>query len=396
MITSNVIIYGHFGSQNHGNEAIVRGVSKLFGHKHIMVYSYTPDADKKYELDGVCNIRPFLRMYKRYSPIHILIALWSRLIKNQNMNYAYRLKPFFQDIKGIYMLEAGDQYCEDDSLKYFYAYINQKIIQRGGKTVMLPCTISEEALTNTKTIEDLHRYSLIFARESITYNALLNAGLGKNTRFAPCPAFIMEPKECDLPKIFSTRSMVGLTIGILAQGKESYTNAVFENSRALIQHIINNTDFAVSLIPHVNVGKQLTDVTLMHELYNEFKDTGRIVEINERRADEQKYIIKNCRFLVAVRTHASIAAYSSGVPTLVIGYSQKSKGIAKDLFGTSENFIVNIESLNTNDKLTKAFVWLEENENHIRKNLNKVLPSYLQKVRTTYEEIVKLAGEYSD
>jgi len=334
-----------------------------------------------------------MRIYKRYSPTHIFLALWRRLTKNQDLNYAYRLKPFFQTVKGVYLLEAGDQYCENDSVKSFYAYVNKKIIQRGGKTVMLPCTISDDSLTNQKTIEDLQKYSLIFARESITYNALLNAGLGKKTRFAPCPAFIMEPKDYNLPELFSSRSVVGLTIGLLAQGKESYTNTVFENSRALIHHILDNTDFAVALIPHVNVGENLTDVTPMHTLYNEFKDTGRVVEISEKRADEQKYVISSCRFLVTVRTHASIAAYSSGVPTLVIGYSQKSKGIAKDIFGTSEHYVVSVESLDSNDKLIKAFLWLEENETAIRKILKEVLPVYLKKVNAIYDEIMKMVGE---
>lgn len=331
-------------------------------------------------------------MYKRYSPTHISLAVLNRLTKNLNLSYAYRLSPFLQTIDGIYLLEAGDQYCENSSITDFYAYLNKKINQRGGKTVMLPCTISEKSLKNPKIVEDLRRYSLIFARESITYNALLNIGLGEKTRFAPCSAFVMKPKDWTLPELFLSRPVVGITVGVLAQGKELYTKAVFENSRALIHHIFNNTDFAVALIPHVNVGENLTDVIPMHDLYNEFKDTGRIVLINERRADEQKHTIKNCRFLVTVRTHASIAAYSSGVPTLVIGYSQKSKGIAKDLFGTSENYVVSVDSLDTEDKLIKAFEWLVKNEVTVKRKLEKELPAYLNKVRVTYDEIRKMAG----
>jgi len=37
-----ISIYGHFGSQNHGNEAIVRGIFKLFTHGPITLYSFTP------------------------------------------------------------------------------------------------------------------------------------------------------------------------------------------------------------------------------------------------------------------------------------------------------------------------------------------------------------------
>lgn len=386
-------IYGHFGSQNHGNEAIVRGINELFNHESIELYSYTPDADMEFGLDQLFTIRSFMRVYERYSLTHIFLALWYRLTKSLNLHFAYKLAPFFKDIEGIYLLEAGDQYCENDYVKNFYAYVNKKIINRGGKTVMLPCTISTESFREPRILEDLMNYSLIFARESITYNALIKAGLEESTRYAPCPAFLMKPKQCELSELFLSRSVVGLTIGILAQGKETYSNAVFENSRALIQYILDNTDFAIALIPHVNVNENLTDVTPLHRLYDEFKDSGRIVEISEKKADELKYIISNCRFLVTLRTHASIAAYSSGIPTLVIGYSQKSMGIATDLFGTPKNYVVSVDSLSNKHRLTEAFIWLKENENDIKQQLKQVLPSYLEKARGTYDEIVKIAGD---
>lgn len=390
---NKVLIYGHYGSQNHGNEAIVRGVSELFSQETFSLYSYTPEADIKYELDELCKVNPFFRMYKRYSPEHIFLSLWTRLTKNQRLFYIYSLKPFLEAVKGVCMLEAGDQYCENDNLKSFYAYVNKKIIQHGGKTVMLPCTISEDSLTNPNLIKDLKKYSLIFARESITYNALLNAGLSENIRFAPCPAFIMRPKECQLPKLFSSNPIVGITIGYLAQGKELYTKAVFENTRTLIRYIINCTNYAIALIPHVNVEEKLTDLLLQKELFKEFEYTGRIVQIAEQRADMQKYVLSNCKFVITIRTHVSIAAYSSGVPTLVIGYSQKSKGIAKDLFGTWENYVISVESLNEDGKLVKGFEWLRENETAIREIFKNVLPAYIEKVRVTYDEIIKIAGE---
>ena len=48
-------------------------------------------------------------------------------------------------------------------------------------------------------------------------------------------------------------------------------------------------------------------------------------------AAQLKYLVAQCALLVCTRTHASIAGYSSGVPTLVVGYSIKSLGIARDL-----------------------------------------------------------------
>ena len=70
---------------------------------------------------------------------------------------------------------------------------------------------------------------------------------------------------------------------------------------------------------------------------------------------ELKGYIARCRFFIGARTHSTIAAYSSGVPTLVLGYSVKSKGIAKDLFGTYENYVLTVQQLKEYSELGRAF-----------------------------------------
>lgn len=49
--------------------------------------------------------------------------------------------------------------------------------------------------------------------------------------------------------------------------------------------------------------------------------------IEDAPCGDLKGYISRCRFLVAARTHASIAAYSTGVPALVAGYSVKARGL---------------------------------------------------------------------
>jgi colanic acid/amylovoran biosynthesis protein len=105
---------------------------------------------------------------------------------------------------------------------------------------------------------------------------------------------------------------------------------------------------------------------------------------------ELKYIISKCRFLIAARTHASIAAYSTCVPTLVVGYSVKAKGIAKDIFGTDDNYVIPVQSLKENGDLIKAFKWIQENEDKIRIYLQRVMPDYCAKVWLAGDEIKKL------
>lgn len=80
-----------------------------------------------------------------------------------------------------------------------------------------------------------------------------------------------------------------------------------------------------------------------------------MLEIADATCEELKGFISRCRLFVGARTHATIAAYSTCVPTLVAGYSVKARGIAKDLFGSEENYVLPVQSLKNKDDLVKGF-----------------------------------------
>ena len=79
------------------------------------------------------------------------------------------------------------------------------------------------------------------------------------------------------------------------------------------------------------------------------------------------------RFFIGARTHATIAAYSNCVPTMVLGYSIKSRGIAKDLFG-EEKLVLGINDISNIEKLTNGFDELLRDEKEIRNTLEKRIP----------------------
>ncbi len=80
--------------------------------------------------------------------------------------------------------------------------------------------------------------------------------------------------------------------------------------------------------------------------------------------------------LVTARTHASIAGYSTNVPTLVVGYSVKSQGMAKDIFGDSENYVCQVRDLKKKDDLLRKFLYVFEHHDEIKDQLIRVMPSY--------------------
>ena len=72
---------------------------------------------------------------------------------------------------------------------------------------------------------------------------------------------------------------------------------------------------------------------------------------------------------------------STLVPTLVLGYSVKSRGIAIDLFGTDEHYVLPVQQLCTTNAMTDAFQWLMEHEQEIKSHLAAEMPQYTQRAR---------------
>ena len=103
--------------------------------------------------------------------------------------------------------------------------------------------------------------------------------------------------------------------------------------------------------------------------------------IEDHNAMELKGYIARCRFMVVARTHASIAAYSTQVPTLVVGYSVKARGIAKDIFGTEENYVIPVQSLTKESELT------EVTDSKISFQQKKQAASDLRKLKTRAQRL---------
>lgn len=385
-----LVIYGHYGSKNHGNEAYVRGLKEIFINNELVLYSYFPKTDYEFDLNKITVIKEFFNNGEKLDIKRIILAILLRLKFNKKFITSKRLVNFFKEKNRIFMLEAGDQYCEDNDVRALYANINEIINKNSNKiTVMLPATIDISRI-NRELIEDLNNYKLIFARESITFEGLKKLNLKARVVFSPDPAFAMKPKKCKLNSIFERKSVVGITIGKLAQGKEKYTELVYERTNELIDYILNNTNYGVALIPHVNVNEQLTDIEPLMKIAENYSENDCIEFISEKKADMQKYVIGNCDYIVTLRTHVSIAAYSQSIPTLVLGYSQKSKGIAMDLFDTYENYVVNVERFTEEFLLIKSFKWLEDNKDLILNKYSQKLPTYLEKINEIYTEVDKL------
>jgi polysaccharide pyruvyl transferase WcaK-like protein len=379
-------MYYHAGSENHGCEAIVRSTNKILS-QPLRLFSMEPESDRKYGIGEIVALEedrydpPYDRKWER-----LAAAVHHKLTGTDYLFTKFARKAFSSQIRSgdVHLSIGGDNYCYggNDILSYY----NRMIHEKGAKTVLWGCSFEPKDMTDS-VAKDLAQYDLITARESISYEVLKK--VNPNTVLVADPAFQLDKVELPLPEGFVAGNTVGINVSPLIMKSEQSQGITKKNYENLIKYILTATDMHIALIPHV-VKADTDDREPLLELYEQFRDSGRVVLIDDHNCMELKGFISRCRFFVGARTHATIAAYSTCVPTLVVGYSVKARGIARDIFGSEEHYVLPVQSLREEEDLTNGFRWLEEREDQVREHLSSMMPAYKEKVYIAKETLHSL------
>ena len=383
----SVFLCGNTGTLNRGCEAIIRSTVKVINQRHGDVYlaTFAPQQDRAVSADLGINMIPYdsypsqwvsffckgvHRVYPK-STLHqhyIQRGLWSKMGRDD-----------------ICLNIGGDTYCygrPEISLA-----LNKYAHRQGIKSILWCCSIESDRMKG-EILRDLNRYTYILAREQITYFNLLQAGVPECKVKCCCdPAFFLDTKQIRLPEAFIRGNTIGINVSEIVV--KSDNDKVYLAIIGFIRYIIESTDMNVCLIPHVySVSENKCDYPILKKIYDEMNNPRISIIDEELTCEELKYVISNCRFMIAARTHASIAAYSTCVPTLVLGYSVKSQGIAKDLFGRSEDYVIPFTEIEDAKQLINAFQFILINEQHIKQTLSKVLPVYKETLLSAIHETI--------
>ncbi|MBS6375853.1 MAG: polysaccharide pyruvyl transferase family protein [Clostridium sp.] len=385
----NIILYANGTSENHGCEAITLSTREILKGLYDTLYCTTtnlsyekelPKDSKWIEYSYFCKPTLFNRIISKFER-----TVFRRNLFAESKPWLEPVYAAFKECK-IALSVGGDNYC-NNSYEWLYM-CHDEAIKKGLKTVLWGCSVDERCLSDEKMKSDLLRFDVICARESLTYDILRS--FHKDVRLFPDPAFVLECDDSNL-KLENNKQFVGLNLSPTAMLFESVNGILNENYINLIENLIKHTNYHILLIPHVTFQKKYADYEVLRRLYKVFETTNRVTLIEDQDCYRLKGYISRCRFFITCRTHASIAAYSTCVPTLVLGYSIKARGIAKDLFGTEENFVLPVQNLKSKEDLINQFSWIMEHENMIRNKLENVMPDYIKKAyesRTIIEELI--------
>ena len=366
-----ILMFYHGGSNNRGCEAIVRSgvtlIKKQIPNAIVDLASWKPETDVIIPLIDTIYLDR-VKPIKKFSLQWVNCVLHYKLFKNEN--YAFRvihldlikLIPNYDIVLSI----GGDNYCYGEQPGIYE--VDKCVKKAGKKLVLWGASIGEEDLSDSK-LEDLKLFDLILARESLTYEILIKYGL-TNVKLCADGAFTMDKEELPLPQGWQVANTLGFNFSPLVWKKNKDSRQAAFN---LIKYILETTTITIVFTPHV-IEEGNDDYACLQDFYNEFKSTGRVLLLpNNLNAIQYKGYIARMRFFIGARTHATIAAYSTLIPTMVLGYSVKSRGIAKDIFG-EEKLVLNLKDISDSSKLIEKFQEMVLDEQEIIETLANNIP----------------------
>lgn len=383
----SIFLCGNTGALNRGCEAIIRSTVKVINQRHSDVYlaTFAPKQDRVVSAGLGINMIPYNSYPSNW--ISFFCKGIHKVYPRSTLHQNYIQRTLWSKINrdDICLNIGGDTYCygrPEVSLA-----LNKYVHRQGTKSILWCCSIEEDRMKG-EILRDLKRYTYILAREQITYGNLLKAGVPESKVKCCCdPAFFLDTKQIRLPEAFIHGNTIGINVSEIIV--KSDNDKVYLAILGFIRYILESTDMNVCLIPHVySVSENKCDFPILKKIYDDLNSPRISIIDEELTCEELKYVISKCRFMIAARTHASIAAYSTCVPTLVLGYSVKSKGIAKDLFGRSEDYVIPFTEIEDSNQIINAFQFLLENEQGIKQTLSRVLPAYKEMLLTAIRETI--------
>lgn len=394
LIVLNAVVY------NRGSEALVRGLTKICKNELKDTEIYLSSSELNFgEWINIPYVDRYIKKYSFSNPKSIkrnLAIALRKILKLRKISNKIIYKDFIKVAKqmDLIIVIGADNY--DKSYGMFESLHNMNLLlkeETNAKLVMYDCSLQNEDI-DINVVEDFKLFDVVTARESITFDNFNKLLKNNIIKYYPDPAFIMQAQETVLPVGWIEEKMIGINLSSLVTDSRYGTgyNMIMDSYYSLIDYIINETDNNIVFIPHVMQNK---DLSVLTQLYEKYKDTGRVIIIKNEKlnAAQLKYIISKCRLYVGARTHSTIAAYSSCIPTLVLGYSIKSIGIARDIFGTEKKYVVSVSDVNNRYELRDSFKWILENEYSIKKHLKEFMPEYIEKAQKTSEVFKYLMEE---
>lgn len=396
-----ILLLGNGVNQNKGCEAIVKGLNELFK-KYL---------ESKFEIinivfnneleEGIDETIPEVKtiLYHSKKPNKNLIRaaklpiIGKSILKRVITSYLSRIIPYIKSADVIVSV-GGDNFSNDYGYPRMHLWLLKLAKYFRKKSIIWGASIGPFDLSNknqrliVRTLEE--NTDLFIVREMTSFNNLISYGINKNRiKLLMDPAFYMKPKEItngSVKEFIISNEFIGMNlsplIGRFIKNADSNWNFL---AKELIIKTQETTKKTIILIPHVDKQNN-SDYLFMKEL----SITSEKIILLEPKysADELKWIISKALFFIGCRTHSTIAAISTNVPTLSIAYSIKAYGLNQLIFN-HEDYVLGVNELNLNTYLQKLQL-IAANREQISKALAETNSFLIQQDKVEFDIIKKL------
>ncbi|MBN1420388.1 MAG: polysaccharide pyruvyl transferase family protein [Planctomycetes bacterium] len=409
MVGPTFLLVGVAAYSNRGCEAIVRGTVDLltqrFPHARFIISS-SAESDA---VDGRAEEDPRIEHrapraeatagIRRFSP-----RWWThRVLLRPFPRFTYR---HMHSVQLEAMAEAdcalevgGDMYSLDYGAPDWLLELDRVLFSTGKPLVLWGASVgpfSANPDVLRKMRRHLKRFTRILARETETFAYLSSLGIERNVRLVADPAFLMEPRRPALDDglaRFIEAGPIGVNLSFFAGRFRRSGNETswLDMARALIAGLARSNPGPILLVPHVFIPEE-GDHIFLSRVAEGLGAWGERIAIlpDTLSASELKWAISRTRVFVGARTHSTIAALSSGVPTLSIAYSLKARGINKDIFGHFDWYLPVTEL--TPAVLIEKVSRLLEREEEVRGQLAETIPRIQEKSRAAADCLAEVMG----
>ncbi|BBL66269.1 hypothetical protein MSMAT_0246 [Methanosarcina mazei TMA] len=398
------ILAGNGPYDNRGCEAIVRGTVKILRHYYkdpsFFCISHFKNQEQferqsREEFDPAIIHRKTNRRQSKYDPNWLLRLPLRSVYPELYKNWMYKeMIPHIENSNSVLSI-GGDNYSLDYGIPRSFTYLDDVVLERKKPLIIWGASVGPfKKIPEYENFMKSHLQNItgIFARESATIEYLNKIGITDNVYKVADPAFLMDATEPPSDKqIEIEENSIGINLSSLMARYVSNGNLeVWINKASIIlEEIAKKTDNKIYLIPHVTTPSS-NDYLFLKEVKERMKTSEEKIILLPPiyNASETKWIISKMRLFAGARTHSTIAALSSYVPTLSFAYSIKAKGINKDVFG-HEDYCLNPEKLTPETVVEKIESMLEK-EKEIRSELKAAIPKIKDEALLAGETLMKI------
>jgi colanic acid/amylovoran biosynthesis protein len=348
---ANFLLVGNASYLNRGCEAILRGTVKILRHVFgdcsfvnanfdVTDPPFIPD-----ERDPHIAHRP-LPAIRRLSAKWVGLQTAQRLYPTlaQHMRFGSLRDDISQSRAALSI--GGDNYSLDYGIPMMYINLDRYILTRGIPLIIWGASIGPfDSKPDMASVihEHLRReVSAIFVRERRSLDYLCTHGISDNVYLMSDPAFLMEadPVLSSELGFEMPDGAIGLNLSPLISHYvgDHKVSTLSDTGTCLVEVLCSKLGRPVVLIPHVT-SPHSNDYELLREMYDGLRPKYRehvYLLPNDINAAKTKWVISKLSCLIAARTHATIAGFSTCVPTVSLAYSVKAFGINEDLFGHTD------------------------------------------------------------